>query len=328
MMTFRSVRTTLGVSRPACLLLLGALLVPAPLLAQAGQPASGQPAAPAGPGDDLVKQGQQKLREGQHAEALALYRKALEAAPNSFPAHLQAGVVLDLMGQYAEARQHLAKAAEAATSPQMKSQAARAMAMSYAFESDCAGAEKYEAPLYDGYLAAKNFFQAGEIANELARVCLESGNFDAAEKWYRRGYEAGLKEPDIKPERRDLWEFRWAHAQARLAARRGNAAEAQKHVAAAKAALDKGTNPEQAPFYPYLVGYVAFYGGDYQTALTEFQKGNQNDPFILSLIAQTHEKLGHQAEAMECYRKVLRSNAHNPTNAFARPLAKQKLGEK
>jgi hypothetical protein len=28
---------------------------------------------------------------------------------------------------------------------------------------------------------------------------------------------------------------------------------------------------------------------------------------------------------MDYYRKVLASNAHNPTNAFARPLAKKKL---
>jgi hypothetical protein len=43
------------------------------------------------------------------------------------------------------------------------------------------------------------------------------------------------------------------------------------------------------------------------------------------LLAQAHEKSGDQAQAMEYYRKVLASNAHNPTNAFARPLAKKKL---
>lgn len=287
-----------------------------------------QQAAPAGPGDDLVKQGQQKLREGQHAEALALYQKALEVAPQSFQANLQAGIVLDLMGRYAEARKSFEKATTVAATDQAKAQAARSMAMSYAFERNCAGAQKYEQPLYQRYLDAKDFFNAGEIANELARVCLESGDIDTAAKWYQMGHDAGPQEPNISPARRDLWEFRNEHALARIAARRGNNAEAQKHVAAAKAIFDKGTNPEQAPFVPYLVGYVAFYGGDYQTALTELQKGNQNDPFILALIAQTYEKLGNEAQAKEYYQKVLRSNAHNPTGAFARPLAQQKLGVK
>jgi tetratricopeptide (TPR) repeat protein len=185
---------------------------------------------------------------------------------------------------------------------------------------------KYASQAYDIFLAAKDFFNSGEVANELARICLESGDLDQAQKWYQTGHEVGPREPDIKPERKDLWDFRWEHALARLAARRGQAAEAQKHVAAAKTILDKGTNPDQASFFPYLVGYVAFYGGDHKAALAALQQGNQNDPFILSLIAQTYEKLGDEAQAKEYYKKILASNAHNPTNAFARPLARKKLG--
>ena len=209
-----------------------------------------------------------------------------------------------------------------------RSRAARTMAMSYAFERNCEGATKCAGPLYDRNLAAGAFFDAGEVANELARVCLESGSLDQAETWYKRGYEAGLREESIKPERRDLWQFRWEHAQARLAARRGQAEQARKHVAAAKTVLDKGTNPEQAPFFPYLVGYVAFYTGDMATAIAELQKGNQNDPFIQCLLAQAYEKQGDKVKADELYRKVLTSTAHNPTNAYARPIAKRKLGMK
>jgi hypothetical protein len=43
-------------------------------------------------------------------------------------------------------------------------------------------------------------------------------------------------------------------ASSRIAARRGDQADAQKHVAAAKAILDKGTIPEQAPFFPSFDG--------------------------------------------------------------------------
>jgi Flp pilus assembly protein TadD len=300
--------------------------------AQTAQPpAQGQPQqqqAAQAPVDPLVKEGQQLVRNGEYEAALAQFRKAIDATPNSFPAHLQSGIVLDLMGRYSDARREIQKAIDVAPTPENATTAKRAMAMSYAFERDCAGATKYEAPLYEDYLKKPDFFMAGEIANELARVCLESGDLNAAEKWYRAGYEAGPKEPDIKPERKDLWDFRWEHAQARLAARRGNTAEAQKHVEAAKAIFAKGTNPEQAPFVPYLVGYVAFYGGDYQGALNELQKANQNDPFILALMAQSYEKLGNQAQATEFYKKALASNAHNPTGAYARPLAKQKLGIK
>jgi tetratricopeptide (TPR) repeat protein len=304
---------------------LAGLALLAAAIVGAQPPAAGAP--PQGPGAELLAQGQQKVREGQHDEALALFRQAAAKAPDAAAPHLQAGIVLDLQGKYDEARKELSRAVELSATPDEKARAQRSMAMSYAFERNCAGAAKYEAPLYDGYLAAKQFFNAGEIANELARVCLESGSLDEAASWYKKGYDAGVQEPDITAARKDLWEFRQEHALARIAARRGQAPEAQKHVAAAKAILDKGTNPEQAPFFPYLAGYVAFYGADYKTALAELEKGNQNDPFILSLMAQCHEKLGNQPAAMELYKKILASNAHNPTGAFSRPLARQKLGK-
>jgi tetratricopeptide (TPR) repeat protein len=122
-----------------------------------------------------------------------------------------------------------------------------------------------------------------------------------------------------------LWNFRWEHAQARIAARRGNIAAAQEHVAAAKAILDKGTNPDQAQFFPYLRGYVAFYGQDYKTALEELLKANQNDPFIQCLLGQTYEKLGEKDKAIESYRKASAAIAHNPPAAYAVPLAKKRL---
>ena len=74
-----------------------------------------------------------------------------------------------------------------------------------------------------------------------------------------------------------------------------------------------------------LVGYVAFYRGDYKTALEELQKANQNDPFILCLIAQTYEKLGEKEKAMEFYSKAASTTAHNPPAAYARPFAKKKI---
>lgn len=198
--------------------------------------------------------------------------------------------------------------------------------MSYAFEGNCKKTVEHEQQVFDHFGGAKNFFQQGEIADEAARVCLDSGDLDAAYKWYKVGHDTGLEEPDIKPARKDLWEFRWEHAQARIAARRGEQAEAQKHVAAAKAVLDKGTNPEQAQFFPYLKGYVAFYAGDYKAALEELQKANQNDPFIQCLIAQTYEKLGDKEKSVECYRKAAAAIAHNPSAAYGVPLAKKKLG--
>jgi tetratricopeptide (TPR) repeat protein len=274
---------------------------------------------------EFIQQGQQLMREGKLDDALALYRQTLQVSPNSIPANIAAGSVLDLMGQGEEAREYFAKAIQDTDTPEQKAMAQEAMAMSYAFEGNCKKTVEYEQRVFDYYGSVKNFFRQGEIADEAARVCIDSGDLDIAYHWYQVGRDTGLKEPSIPRARQDLWEFRWEHAQARIAARRGNQAEAQNHVAATETILDKGTNPEQAQFLPYLQGYVAFYTGDYKTALEELLKAKQNDPFIQCMIAQTYEKLGDKDKALEYYRKASTAIAHNPAAAYAVPLAKKKL---
>ena len=274
---------------------------------------------------EFIKQGQQLIREGKPDEALAVYRKTLQTTPDSVPANLAAGSVLDLMGKGEEARKYFSKAIRIADSPEHKAGAQRSMAMSYAFEGDCKNTVEYEEQVFDYYGSVKNFFQQGEIADESARVCIDSGDLDAANKWYKIGHDTGLNEPDLQPARQDLWDFRWEHAQARLAIRRGEQPEAQRHVAAAKAILDKGTIPQQAQFFPYLKGYVAFYSGEYKTTIEELGKANQNDPFIQCMIGQTYEKLGDKDKAIEFYRKASTASSHNPPAAYAVPFARKKL---
>jgi tetratricopeptide (TPR) repeat protein len=296
-------------------------LAGASTLAQA--PAPPQPNQPQQP--EFIRQGQQLARDGKLADALALYTQHLGVPSDAFAANTATGGLLDVMGKGLEARRHFEKAIELAPSLQSKAQAERAMAMSYAFEGDCKNTTVYEQKVIDYYATQKNFFRQGEVANEGARVCIDSGDLDSSYRWYQMGHDLGLKEPDIKPDRVDLWNFRWEHALARLAARRGQKQEAQKHVAAAKAILDKGTNPNQAIFLPYLEGYVAFYTGDYKAALAGFEKSNQNDPFIQCMIGETYEKLGNNEKAVEFYKKAAGTTAHNPTAAYAIRFTRSKL---
>jgi predicted Zn-dependent protease len=118
------------------------------------------------------------------------------------------------------------------------------------------------------------------------------------------------------------------------AARRGDRGEAQKHVTAAKAILERDhqlahgsdRRENQAQFMPYLTGYVALYLGDTKTAIEDLRKASPNDPFYQCLLGEAHEKPGEKDQAMECYRKAAATTAHNPA-AFARPFARKKLGD-
>lgn len=292
-------------------------------LSAAQQSAPKEAPAPGSPAD-LVQQGEKLSRDGKQDEALALYTRALDKDPNLYQAHLAAGMALDLKGDYAAAHEHFTKAIETAPADS-KAQALRSMAVSYAFQGDAFKASEPEMQVFNTRLTKGDSVGAAETCNELARIYLELGDADHAYKWYKMGYQTVAQKAGLSEADKNLWLFRWESAQARVAARRGNAEEAKQHVAAAKAALDKANNPDQARFYPYLTGYVAFYTGDYKTAIADLQKADPHDPLNLVLLAQAYEKSGDTAQAKEYYRKVLEVNIHNPTNAFARPLAKKKL---
>ena len=83
-----------------------------------------------------------------------------------------------------------------------------------------------------------------------------------------------------------------------------------------------GGNENQAVFYPYLLGYIAFFSKDYKGAIGELQKGDLQDPFVLGLIAQSYQRLGDKATAAEYFRRVMAIPVHTINSAFARPSAR------
>lgn len=269
--------------------------------------------------------GQKLISEGKFDDAVSFYQKALQSNHNSADAYLGIGAALDLKGDYSTARQNIQKAIDIAAGDN-KIRPLRTMAVSYAFTNDAAAAAKYEEQAFQMQMAKSDFNGAAGTANELARIYLENGDYANAAKWYDTGNKTALQNPKLTDAEKDLWQFRLLNAQARIAARQGNKAKAEQLTAEAKKVIDKGTNPDQAQFVPYLEGYVAFYGGDYSNAISDLQKANQKDPFILLLMAQAYEKWGDQKNAMDYYRKVLAINAHTPTAAFARPIAEKKVG--
>lgn len=246
---------------------------------------------------------------------------------------------LDGEGRYAEARGIWQRMIDEAPDAGAKAAAQRRMAMSYGFAGDCANAIKYEEMVIAYWVTREQaepqnaFYQQGEMANEAARVCIDAGDLSAAETWYRKGSELGNREPEPRTHPRSLWDFRWAHALARINARRGNRAEALKQVAEARRILDSDTAmaEPQERFFPYLAGYVALYTGDLQTAEAELTRGleirgNQNDPFQHYLLALTHEKQGQPEKAKSLYEKAYHlATGHNPPAAFTRPAARAKI---
>ena len=247
---------------------------------------------------------------------------------------------LDRDGATAQARDIFQALIDSAGDPAAKAQAQRAMALSYAFDGDCANTVQYE-EMVIAYWATREqaepqnaFYQEGEMADEAARICLDVGDVDAAEQWYRKGYALGMQEPEPPTHPRSLWTYRLAHALGRIAARRGDTALARQQIAVARRALDGDTAmaAQQERFFPYLVGYVALYTNDLPTAETQLtqavgMRGNDRDPFMHCLLAMTYERLGRQDDAKATYQQAYDlATGHNPPAAFVRPFVRKKLG--
>ena len=247
---------------------------------------------------------------------------------------------LDIDGKHAEARAIFQKLIDNAPDPAAKAVAQRRMAMSHGFEGHCSETVRYEEMVIDYWKTREKeepqnaFYQEGEMANEAARICIDAGDLATAERMYKRGSELGLEEPDPKTHPKSLWDYRLAHARARIAARKGDKAEAQKQVAEARKILDSdpAMAANQERFFPYLTGYVALYTNDLATAQSDLTKalsmqGNSNDPFMNALMGMVHERMGHASVAKEWYQKAYDlATQHTPPSAFARPFARKKLG--
>ena len=246
---------------------------------------------------------------------------------------------LDTQGSTKEARVLFQRLIDEAATPAAKAAAQRAMAVSYGFDGDCANAAKYEEMVIDYWKTREQaepqnaFYQQGEMANEAARLCIDAGDVATAEKLYRRGTELGLREPEPRTHPVSLWNYRLAHALARVAARKGDAVQAKQFIGEARHALDSDTTmaKTQERFFPYLTGYVALYTNDLKTAESDLTRalaiqGNATDPFMHVLLAMTYEKMGQPAKAKALYEKAYGlATAHTPPSAFARPFTRKKL---
>lgn len=274
----------------------------------------------------LVRQGRALVSQGKLDEGERAYRQALALNPRYFETAVALGMVLDLKGQYPEAQSHFQRAVELAPPGPPCNQTMYALALSYAFEGRPAEAQKRFEEIRARQRIEGDPAGAAASARSLGRIYLESGDTVNGRRWYELGYDES-KPTDRQPEsERLLWQLRWHHAQGRLAAREGRMEEARQHLAAFEAAMQKrGRLADDNDIYRWLVGYVAYYGKDYDRAIAELARGNLSDPFVLDMIGMAYEAKGDVANAREYYQRTIDTNVHNLQASISRPHARQRL---
>jgi tetratricopeptide (TPR) repeat protein len=300
--------------RWAALLACVTLACASPLAAQTPDP------------EDLVKQGRALFSQGKHDEAERLYRQAIHLNPRSFEGARALGILLTLKGQYPEARNLLQQALKVAPSTMVRHQAAATLALSYAFDGNLEALQREYENLRRQQLADSDASGAAASARSLGRILLEAGDIAGGRKWYEIGYQEWKPQPGQPESEQLLWDLRWRHMQARVAAREGKLDEAKRLLAEFEALMQKrGRATEDREIYRWVAGYVGYYAKDYDGAIGHLTQGNLEDPFILDLIGRSYEAKGDLTNARQYYRRVLESNVYNLQSAIARPHARAKL---
>jgi predicted Zn-dependent protease len=230
-------------------------------------------------------------------DAAALYRRAVEANPQSFEAHVELGLLLARQGKLADARPELAAATAldpGEAGPDVKARAWRALA-----EIDRPGPGKAG----DAAAASNDLLEALKLSPETtadtllaASLAEETGQYDAAETAYRRIL---AKDPKSAPANAGL---------AHLLIARKQYPEAETFL---RAAL------EQSPDDPALTAQLAtvLAAEDKAEALPLIQKlhdAHPADAAITRMLAEVLAEAGDAAGSDHLYAGLLAASPSDP----------------
>ena len=126
---------------------------------------------------------------------------------------------------------------------------------------------------------------AAASARSIRRILLEAGDIPTGRKWYELGYQEWKPAANQPSSEQLLWDLRWHHMQARVAAKERRIDEARRQLGEFEAIMQRrGKLPEDKDIYHWVAGYVAYYAKDYERAVAELTQGDLDDPFILYMI--------------------------------------------
>ncbi len=164
------------------------------------------------------------------------------------------------------------------------------------------------------------------IWNAMARINLEAGRLEEAQKCYQSGYES-IPGSTLPEDQKKTWLGRLHHGKARTLARMGKPKEAWAEAETVREMLLAGgeAGRQYWPAYHYVAGYAKLEGGDAAAALEHLLQADANDPFHRLLLARAYEKLGRKDEAKAAYQKVVDSQWAGIERPLAYPEAKRKL---
>jgi tetratricopeptide (TPR) repeat protein len=238
------------------------------------------------------------FRTGRFSESLVYYHKALRKNPYFLNAYESMASVYNYLGQYDEARAELETLLDRARTLAHQRMAYFAMAVSYADEGNPDSALAQISKSYTLAKQAQDVLAMAEDLENMGHILLECGKSDKALRKYKQATKL-VGQSSLAPVIKEAAEQTYFYHATRVAIRQGYLVTARRHFAKYRNLTATAIDPIRVKWSHELAGAIALAEREYETALTELQSADRQDPCNLLRLAQAYHGLGNPEKAHE-----------------------------
>jgi tetratricopeptide (TPR) repeat protein len=265
------------------------------------------------------------LKMGRFDEAITQYNKALAIDSNFVNSHFGIAAALTYKGKPADAQAELDKMTQKARTDGERRTALFGRAV---VAVDDGKLDQAVAEAEKEYAIAQKNNDAANMSGDLqlkANILLEAGKYDAA----KQAFEQALKtttDSGLSQQVKDN-AARFSHYNfARVAIAKKDLATAKTEMETFRKGAEAAKNTNQLKQAHELAARIALEEKNYDNAITEFGRANQQNPDVLYLLAQAYKAKGDAANAKTFFTKAAKFNSLPQLNyAIVRNKAEKAL---
>ncbi len=263
------------------------------------------------------------MKLGRFEESIANYEKALARDEGFVASYVGIGNNQIFMGQSAEARATFQKLQEVARNDGQRRQSLFWAAASYLHEGEFDQALAELAKRYEIAAATDDKSTLSGDLNLMGNVLLEKGDPQGASAKFREAVEM-IEQADVSDDVKEGTRRNHVYLEARAAVATGDLETATGKLEEYRQRAAVKSIPFELRRTHELAGVIALHRDDYDTALTELEQANQQDPRVLYLQALACQGKGDEEGTRQFASRAASFNQLNLNLAYVRARA-QKL---
>jgi len=243
------------------------------------------------------------MKTGRFDESIAQYRKALSIDPHFTNSYYGIAGNLMYQGKYAQAIAEAQKLANAARNDGDRRLAIFTKALVYADQgkTDLAVKEMEKRYALDSKIGDPT--QMAQDVDGIGIILVEAGRPDQAQKRFQQALDLQLNS-NLSSESKADAQLAHHYNLGRVALAKNDLATAKSEAAEYLKGAEANQNDVRIREAHQLAGLIAVKEKNFDQAISELEKANQQDPYVIYEIAVAYAGKGDQAKAKETYKQA------------------------